>query len=157
MTAAESTDLSQEVVWRPSSRAFFVYYVAILVAVFGPLINPAVGLPPWVGLMVGLLVLAAVFWGRFGQEYRATPREIKRVGFWPAKEEAIPWAEVGEITVQRGLTQTLLNVGNLAFRDKQGVSRLTWERLADPQGVKASLEARRAFFSQGSGESGGEA
>jgi len=155
MAAPDRSDFSPEAVWRPSTRAFFVYYVAIAVAVFGPLINPAAGLPPWVGLVLGLLVLAAVILGKFGQEYRATPRGLKRVGFWPAKEEEIPWPEVGEITLQRGLTQTLLKVGNVVIYDKQGAPRLCWERLADPQGVKAALEARRAAFFPESGERGG--
>ena len=147
MASQEKTDRSQEAVWRPSPRGFLVYYVAIAVAVFGPLINPEAGLPPWVGLVAGLLVLAAVIIQKFGQEYRATSSGIKRVGFWPAREEEIPWTEVGEIRLQRGLTQTLLQVGNLVILDKQGVPRLTWERLANPQGVKSALEARRAAFS----------
>jgi len=155
MAAQDKTELSQETVWQHSYRAFLVYYVAIALAVFGPLINPEVGLSPWVGMVVGLLVLAAVILGKFGQEYRATPRGLKRLGFWPAKEEEISWPEVGEIRLQRGLTQTLLQVGNLVILDKQGAPKMAWERLADPQGVKAALEARRAAFSPGAGSSGG--
>jgi|UniRef100_A0A7V6A482 hypothetical protein len=145
-----AADQSKETVWRPSTRAFFVYYVAIAVAVFGPRINPAVGIPPWVGLVLGFGVLGLVCLRRFGQEYRATPRGLKRVSFWPAAQESLTWPEVGELTVQRGLTQTLLNTGTVVIHDKQGVPKLMWERLADPQGVKAALEARRAAFSQGS-------
>jgi hypothetical protein len=152
-----ATDLSQEAVWRPSTRAFFVYYVAIAVAVFGPRINPAVGVPPWAGLVIGLLIFGLVCLRKFGQEYRATPRGLRRVSFWPAVEESIAWPEVGELTVQRGLTQTLLNTGTVVIHDKQGAPQLVWERLADPQGVKAALEARRAAFSQGSGERGSAA
>ncbi len=155
MAATGTTGSSPEAVWRPSSRAFLVYYVAIALAVFGPLINPEVGLPPWVGLVVGLLVLAAVILLKFGQEYRATPKGLKRVGSWPAKEEEILWPEVGEIRLQRGLTQTLLRVGNLVIHDKQGNPRLTWERLADPQGVRAALEARRQATAFGAGPQGG--
>jgi hypothetical protein len=147
-----ATDLSREAVWRPSMRAFFVYYVAIVVALFGPLINPAVGVPPWAGLVIGLLVFALVGLRMFGQEYRATPRGLKRVSFWPAGEESLAWPEVGEITVQRGLTQTMLNTGIVVIHNKQGVPKLMWERLADPQGVKAALEARRAVFPQGADE-----
>jgi hypothetical protein len=147
-----ATDLSQEAVWRPSMRAFFVYYVAIVVALFGPLINPAVGVPPWAGLVIGLLVFALVCLRMFGQEYRATPTDLKRVSFWPVVKESMAWPEVGEITVQRGLTQTLLNTGTVVIHDKQGVPKLTWERLANPLGVKAALEARRAAFSNESDE-----
>jgi hypothetical protein len=152
-----ATDLSQKTVWRPSTRAFFVYYVAIAVAVFGPRINPAVGVPPWVGLVIGLLVLALVFLRKFGQEYRANPRGLKKVSFWPALEESLTWPEVGGLTVQRGLTQTLLNTGTVVINDKEGNPKMVWERLADPQSVKAALEARRAAFSQGPGEGGNAA
>ncbi len=149
MTATAGPGFSQEAVWRPSSRAFFVYFVAIAVAVFGPLINPAVGVPPWVGLLIGLAVLAALALRRFGQEYRADSRGLKRISFWPAVTEELPWPEVGEIKVQRGLTQTFLNTGDLLIHDKKGVQRLCWERLADPKGVKATLETGRRIFAGG--------
>lgn len=149
MTSLEHTDISQEKIWRPSARAFLVYYVAIAVAVFGPLINPAVGLPPWAGLLLGLAVLALVGLKKFGQEYRATPRGLKQMAWWPAVTEELSWPEVGEIKVQRGLTQTFLNTGDVIIQDTQGVARLCWERLADPKGVKAALETRKEAFAGG--------
>lgn len=144
MASENRTENSREAVWRPSYRGFLVYYVAVAVAVFGPLINPAVGVPPWVGFILGLAVLAALVLRKFGQEYCATPQGLKRVSFWPAVEEKLSWPEVGEIKVQRGLTQTLLNAGSLIIHDKKGQPRLSWERLADPKGVKAALERRQA-------------
>ena len=146
MASADKSEFSREAVWRPSYRAFFVYYVAAAVVVFGPLINPAVGVPPWLGFVLGLAILAALALRKFGQEYRATPQGLKRASSWPAVEEEIAWQDVGEIKVERGLTQTLLNAGNLVIQDKKGVARLSWERLADPKGVKAILEDRRAAF-----------
>ncbi len=155
MTSAEHTNFSQETVWRPSGRAFLVYYVAIAVAVFGPLINPAVGLPPWAGLLLGLAVLALVGLKKFGQEYRAAPGGLKQVAWWPAVTEELSWPEVGEMKIQRGLTQTFLNTGDIIIHDTQGVARQCWERLADPKGVKAALDARKQAFAGGS-EMGGE-
>jgi hypothetical protein len=154
MTSMEETDLSKEMIWRPSARAFLVYYVAIVVAVFGPLINPAVGVPPWLGLVLGLAVLALVAVKKIGQEYRATPRGLKQASWWPAVSEELAWPEVGEMKVQRGLTQTLLNTGDIIIQDTQGVARLCWERLADPKGVKAVLEARQKAFTGGSEREG---
>ena len=142
MLSMSSSDSTYQEVWRPSSRAFLVYYVAIAVAVFGPLINPAVGVPPWLGFLLGLGVLAGLALRRYGQEYRATPQGLKRLNFWPAAVEELSWEEVGEIKVQRGLTQTLLNTGDVIIQDKSGAPRLCWERLADPKGVKAALEAK---------------
>lgn len=149
MASTDKTETSREAVWVPSYRAFLVYYVAIGVAVFGPLINPAVGVPSWIGFVLGLAVFAALALRKFGQEYRATPRGLKRVGFWPAVQEEMAWSEVGEMSVERGLTQTLLDTGNVVIRDRQGVPRLLWERLADPKGVKTALEARKAAFAEG--------
>jgi hypothetical protein len=154
MASEDKTGSSPEKVWRPSARAFFVFYVAMAICFAGPYSRPDL-LPPWLGFVLGLAVLAAVALRKFGQEYRLTPRGLKRVGFWPAVEEEIPWPTVGEIKVERGLTQTLLNAGNVVIYDKQGVPRLCWERLADPQGVKAALEDRRAAFLEGSGEESG--
>ncbi len=156
MAPQDQSASAPEEVWRPSIRGFLVYYVAFFLAVFGPLINPEVGLPPWLGFLLGLLVAAAVIVQKFGQEFRATPRGLKRVGYWPAKEEDIAWSELGEIQVQRGLTQTLLNSGNLVFLDKTGEPRMIWERLADPKGIKEDLEARRATSRKSWGEDGGE-
>lgn len=133
-----------EGVWRPSARAFLVYYVALALAVLTPVVNPEAGIPFWLGLILGGAVLAAVCYQLFGQEYRATSRGVKKIAFWPHQEEELLWWEVGDIKVQRGLTQALLNAGNLVFLDKTGNPRLCWERVADPQGVKAALEARRA-------------
>lgn len=149
MASTDKSEISQEAVWRPSDRAFLVYYVAIAVVVFGPLINPAVGVPPWLGFVLGLAVLAALALRKFGQEYRATPKGLKWIGFWPAVEEEIAWPEVGEIKVERGLTQTLLNAGNVIIHDKKGLPRLSWERLANPKEVKEALEARRTAFAEG--------
>jgi len=155
MASSDQASGSREEVWHPSARAFLVYYVAFALAVFGPLINPEMGVPPWLGLILGLLVVAAVFYLKYGQEYRATPRGLKRVGFWPPQEEEIAWTAVGEIRVQRGLTQTCLNAGNLIILDQTGTPRLCWERLADPKGVKAALEARLAAEAGRSGQEGG--
>ncbi len=154
MAAEDKTGMPPEQVWRPSARAFLVYYVAMAICFAGPYTRPDL-LPPWLGFLLGLVVLAALALRKFGQEYRATPWGLKRVGFWPAVEEEIPWPAVGEIKVERGLTQTLLNAGNVVIQDKNGVPRLGWERLADPKGVKAALEARRAAFLEGSGEESG--
>lgn len=148
MASKDRTEISREAEWHPSNRAFLVYYVAIAMAVFGPLINPAVGVPPWVGFLIGLAVLAVLALRRFGQEYRATPKGLKRVSFWPAVEEELAWPEVGEIKVQRGLTQTLLNTGRVVIHNKKGQPQLSWEHLADPKGVKDALEMRKAAFAE---------
>ncbi len=129
--------------WQASGRAFFVYYVAIALCGLGPLINPEVGLPPWLGLALAVVLVAVVLYRKGGQEYQATSRGVRVVWRWPQRQEEIPWEDLGDIQLKRGLTQTLLNVGNLFITDKAGQKQLLWYGLADPKGVKAALEARR--------------
>ncbi|MCJ7819315.1 MAG: hypothetical protein MUP25_05765, partial [Syntrophales bacterium] len=104
-----------DLVFKPSARAFFVHYVAMALVFFGPRLNPAVGLPVWLGTILGLVVLGAVIYQKYGQEYRVTSRGVVRVWGWPSpREQEIAWENLGEILVLRGLTQTILQVGNLA-------------------------------------------
>jgi hypothetical protein len=129
-------------VFRPCSRAFFVYYVAMAICFLGPQINPAAGLPAWLGLVLGIILVAAVVYMRWGQEYQITPRGVSKVWPWTGRRLEIPWANVGEVLVRRGLTQTLLRVGNLLIQDKSGGPGLFWFGLPDPKGVKELIEGR---------------
>ncbi len=133
-----------DLVFKPSARAFFVHYVAIALVFFGPRLNPAVGLPVWLGTILGLVVLGAVIYQKYGQEYRVTSRGVVRVWLWPSpREQEIAWENLGEILVLRGLTQTILQVGNLAFRDKAGERQLFWYGLLNPKDVKDLIERKR--------------
>ena len=67
---------SGDLVFKPCARAFFVYYVALALVVLGPRLNPAVGLPVWLGTLLGVIVLAAVIYQKYGQEYRVTSRGV---------------------------------------------------------------------------------
>lgn len=135
---------SGDLVFKPSARAFFVHYVAMALVFFGPRLNPAVGLPVWLGTILGLIVLGAVIYQKYGQEYRVTSRGVVRAERWPSpREQEIAWENLGEILVLRGLTQTILQVGNLAFRDKAGERKLFWYGLLNPKGVKDLIERKR--------------
>lgn len=139
MSAAEP----QTRVFRPSARAFYLYYVAMFICFVGPLINPDVGLPVWLGwLMGGVLVLAVVY--QMNQEYQITRTGVRKVLRWPAGYQEITWDNLGEIKVMRGLTQTILKVGNLSFEDKSGGPPVFWYGLSDPKEVLSAIEARRA-------------
>jgi hypothetical protein len=130
--------------FRPCGRAFLVYYVAIAICFLGPRINPAVGLPVWLGTVLGLIVLAAVVYMKFGQEYRVTSRGVVKVIRWPApREQVIAWGNLGEVQLLRGLTQTILRVGNLLIKDLSGGPEMFWFGLADPKEVKALIEGKR--------------
>jgi hypothetical protein len=142
MTDKETPDTASTQVFRPCGRAFFLHYFAMAICFFGPSINPQVGLPVWAGIVLGLIILAAVVYMRWGQEYQVTPRGVSKVWRWGDRREEIPWENLGEVLVRRGLSQTLLRVGNLLIRDKSGGPGLFWFGLADPKAVKEMIEAR---------------
>ena len=142
--AATEPATSGDLVFKPCARAFLVYYVALMLVVLGPRLNPAVGLPVWLGTMLGVIVLAAMIYQKYGTEYRVTSRGVVRVRRWPSpREQEIAWENLGEILVLRGLTQTVLQVGNLALRDKAKDSDMFWYGLPNPKDVKELIEAKR--------------
>jgi hypothetical protein len=141
MTEKEVKDTGSTQVFRPCGRAFFVHYVAMVICFLGPRINPEAGLPVWLGTVLGVLLVAAVVYMRWGQEYQMTPRGVSKVWRWSDRRQEVPWENLGEILIRKGLTQTLLQVGNLIIRDKSGGPGLFWFGLADPKGVKAVIEA----------------
>ena len=142
--AGNEIPASGDLVFKPSARAFFVHYVAMFLVFVGPRRNPAGGLPVWVGTLLGLIVLAAVIYQKYGQEYRVTSRGVVRVWRWPSpREQEIAWENLEEILVLRGLTQTILQVGNLAFRDKAGGPEMFWYGLLNPKDVKALIDRKR--------------
>ena len=142
--AGNEISTSGDLVFKPSGRAFFVHYVAMFLVFVGPRLNPAVGLPTWLGTLLGLIVLAAVIYQKYGTEYRVTSRGVARVWRWPSpREQEIAWENLGEILVLRGLTQSILQVGNLAFRDKAGGSEMFWYGLHNPKDVKDLIDGKR--------------
>ena len=135
---------TEELIYKPCGRAFLVYYVAMAICFLGPSINPEVGLPVWLGTILGLIVVAVVVYMKYGQEYRITSQGVAKLIRWPAPQsQEISWANLGEVTAVRGLTQTLLQVGNVIIKDKSGGPEMFWFGLANPKEVKAELERRR--------------
>jgi hypothetical protein len=135
---------SGDLVFKPCARAFFVYYVAMVLVFLGPRLNPEVGLPVWLGTLLGLILVAAVIYQKYGTEYLITSQGVARVWRWPSpRRQEIGWEHLGEAVVLRGLTQTILQVGNLAFSDKSGGSDMFWYGLADPNDVKDQIDRQR--------------
>ena len=133
-----------EQVFRPCGRAFFVYYVALLLCFGGPRLNPDVGVPVWTGDILGLIVLAAVVYMKWGQWYRITDKGVVKMVRWPVRQEQlISWENLGEVDVRRGLTQSLLRVGNLFIDDSTGRPPQFWFGLSNPKAVKELIEQRR--------------
>jgi len=142
--AESDTPTSGDLVFKPCARSFFVYYVAMALVFLGPRYNPEVGLPVWLGTVLGCIVLAAVIYMKYGQEYRVTSRGVAKVKRWPSPQrQEIAWENIGEVMVLRGLTQTMLQVGNLAFVDKSGGPEMFWFGLINPKDVKNQIDRKR--------------
>ncbi len=142
--AEKQISTSGDLVLKPCARAFFVYYVAMALVFLGPRLNPAVGLPVWLGTLLGLIVLAALVYQKYGQEYRITSRGVVRVRRWPSlNQQEIIWENLGEVLVLRGLTQTMLKVGNLVLRDKAGGPEMFWFGLDNPNEVEDEIHRKR--------------
>jgi hypothetical protein len=110
----------------------------------GPRINPDVGLPVWLGTVLGLILVAAVVYMKWGQEYRLTPQGVVKIIRWPTPRRwEISWANLGEIRVLRGLTQSLLRVGNLVIKDTSGGPDLFWFGLSHPKEIREEIERSR--------------
>ena len=95
-------------------------------------------------VILGLIVLAAVIYQRYGSEYRVTSRGVVRAWRWPSpREQELTWENLEEVLVLRGLTQTMLQVGNLAFQNKAGESEMFWYGLLNPKDVKELIDRKR--------------
>lgn len=134
-----------------SWRAFYLYYVAMAICWFGPRLNPEfsaqIGLGPKLGVVLGLILLAAVLYLKQAIFYEIGPVGVRKVWLWPARQELIRWEELQQVRVQAGLTQTLLGIGNVVLQGGDGQSRqLTLYGLAQPKAVKAAIDRGKNEF-----------
>jgi hypothetical protein len=142
--AENEISTSGDLVFKPCARAFFVYYVAMALVFLGPRLNPEVGLPVWLGTVLGLIIVAALIYQKYGTEYHVTAQGVARVWRWPSpRRQEIAWEHLDEVLVLRGLTQTVLQVGNLALPDKSGGPEMFWHGLANPKDVKDLIDGKR--------------
>ena len=72
-----------------------------------------------------------------------TAKGLVKVWRWPDRRQEISWENLGEVRVLRGLTQSLLLVGNLLIKSKAGAEEMFWFGLANPKEVQAVIEGRR--------------
>lgn len=142
MTVSEKKILSSA--W----RAFFVYYVMAALCFFGPYLNPRfsqqLGLTPLRGIILGIILLFAVFYLKWGQEYQVTSEGIKKLRYFPARQEQLRWAEISRIEVRRGLTQSLLQIGNIVIQPRaSGQPPIVFYGIENPKEVKELMERWR--------------
>lgn len=134
----------------PCSRAFIVYYVAIVIFLLGPRLNPDVWIfgvfhfSVAVGTLLGLALVALVVYLKLGREYRLGPRGLATRWRWPSpREQEVTWENLGYVLLRRGLIQSILRVGNLVIEDKSGGPEMFWFGLANPKEVQEEIKRRR--------------
>jgi hypothetical protein len=139
-----------EAILVPCGRAFFVYYVAIVIFLLGPRLNPDVWIfgvfhfSVAVGTLLGLVLIALVVYLKLGREYRLSPRGLATRWRWPSpRQQEITWENLGDVLLRRGLTQSILRVGNLVIGDRSGGPEMFWFGLANPKEVQEEIERRR--------------
>lgn len=138
-----------EKILEPCWRSFIVYYLAIGLCILGPHLNPQfshqLGLTPNRGLIIGLILLLGVGYLKWNQEYRISSQGVKKLGRIPAREEEMTWAEVDQVEVRRGLTQTLLNVGNIIIKPVSPVGKqMVFYGIDNPKQIKNLIDRWRS-------------
>lgn len=136
-------------VFTTSWAAFYLYYVAMAICWFGPQLNPEfasrIFLTPTVGMLLGLVLLGAVFFLKFGQHFAMDSEGVRRIQRYPAREDLIRWSDIDSINVRVGLTQTFLRVGSVVIRPRHG-EEMVWYGVESPRLVKTLLERGRDEF-----------
>ena len=139
-----------EKILAPCGRAFFVYYVAMVIFLLGPRLNPEVRIfgvfhfSVAVGTLLGLALAALVVYLKLGREYRLSPQGLATRWRWPSpRQQEITWENLGDVLLRRGLIQSILRVGNLVIEDKSGGPEMFWFGLANPMEVQEEIERRR--------------
>jgi hypothetical protein len=129
-----------------SWSAFYLYYLAIAICWFGPHLNPTfaakIFLTPAVGFILGLLLVGGVLYLRYGQQYEMDTAGVRTNWRYPPREQLIRWQDIDKIQVRAGLTQTLLGIGNIAIKPRQG-EEMIWYGIESPKLIKTFLERGR--------------
>jgi hypothetical protein len=139
---------TKEISFSPSWRSFFTYYVMIFLCWFGPQLNPEfsgqLNLSPELGLVLGIILLLAVCYQKWGQTYGISPEGVKKIRRFPAGEEELSWDEVDKIEVQRGLTQNMLSIGNIVFTRRDAARKeMVFYGVVNPNEIRKLIERER--------------
>ncbi len=124
--------------------------MAIVIFLQGPRLNPEVRFfgvfhfSPAMGTLLGLALAALVVYLKLGREYRISQQGLATQWRWRSpRSQEITWENLGNVRLRRGLTQSLLRVGNLVIEDKSGGPELFWYGLANPKEVQEEIDRRR--------------
>jgi hypothetical protein len=142
MDDIENKTMSKRI-FTSSWAAFYLYYVAIGICWIGPQLNPTfsakIFLTPEIGFILGLLLVGAVVYLKYGQQYEMDTAGVRISWRYPPRQQLKRWQEIKKITVRAGLTQTILGIGNIAIQPHQG-EEIVWYGLESPKLIKTLLE-----------------
>ena len=142
MDDIENETMSKRI-FTSSWAAFYLYYVAIGICWIGPQLNPTfaakIFLTPEIGFILGLLLVGAVVYLKYGQQYEMDTAGVRISWRYPPRQQLVRWQEINKITVRAGLTQTILGIGNIAIQPHQG-EEIVWYGLESPKLIKTLLE-----------------
>ncbi|RJX34294.1 MAG: hypothetical protein C4525_07440 [Desulfarculus sp.] len=100
--------------FRPSWRAFGVYYFGIFVFLVGPLVNPQAFIGPELGQLLASLLAAFVIITRFTRVYRVSDAQVEVEKSFPShSRQAAAIMDIRRVDLRRGLTQRLLGVAHV--------------------------------------------
>ncbi len=128
---------------QPSWKSYFVFYAAILIFGFGPIINPKAGISLPFGLAVSIILALFILFRRKTTFYRITKDEaLRESGFsGQAKKKSLPLKGIAGLEVHRGVVHRLLGIGHLQFRSQlSGRPDLWWFGVEDPFAMKKKIE-----------------
>ena len=128
---------------RPAWKSYFVFYAAIVIFGFGPLLNPEAGLKPSLGAAIALLLVFFVIYRKITTRYRVTSARVIRetVGLGLGVKKDLPLEEIASISVRRGITHRFLGIGHLHFQARSSNQPdLWWFGITNPFQVVKDIE-----------------
>jgi len=140
---------------RPAWRSFWVFFLGLVICVFGPLVRENPPLSLQTGLLFGA-VFALIILRRWSDVYTLTNRRIMvRGGLFARDTTEIRLADVAGIEYHQGINLRLVNAGHIYIRsglpDQENIM-MYGQR--DPQGFKERLDR---LLNEVKGRSGREA
>ncbi|MBI4774777.1 MAG: PH domain-containing protein [Deltaproteobacteria bacterium] len=111
--------------FRPAWSSYFVFYTAAALFILGPSLNPDYAPYRVQGLFVSALILVFVVLRRSTTLYAWKENGFTvNNGIPRGRDEEIPYGNISEVELRRGLTQRMLGIGNVALHLKSPEGRV---------------------------------
>lgn len=128
---------------KPSWKSYFVFYAAIFIFGFGPVLNPDAPLSREVGVLIAAVLAAFIILIRKYSSYKFAAGIFSREfgGGSLVQVKQISLDEVASVVVRRGVVHRLVGIGHLHFLPATaGSPDLWWFGVDQPFEVKKRVE-----------------